>query len=186
MRKTIIKTICFVLLIATTLSLSSCFWQIENYENAIQYDENGIGFIKKGRYDENGRFVDDDIIAIVRLPVDISGDSCEIFLPEKYTQIDTSPYYICEWYVIGDGYIKNYNGGNAENIPVFMVNIHIGKNFDWIELPQNCFLYKKQDDGKYKTYIISPYFNCSEENEVFYSEDGILYYKSNKKAVFDQ
>ena len=186
MKKAIIKTICFVLLIATALSFSSCLWQRENYENAIQYDENGIGYIKKGRYDENGRFVDDDILAIVRLPVDLSGDFCEIFLPEKYTQLDTSPYYVCEWYVIGDGYIKNYNGGSAENIPVFTVKIHIGKSFDWIELPQNCFLYKKQENGEYKIYIISPYFYCSDENEVFYSEDGVLYYKSNSEPVFGE
>lgn len=181
MRRTIIKIICFAVLAATVLSLAACLGRSdEEREKAIRYDENGIGYIKVGRSDENGKFLDYNDFCVVRMPVNISEDHCEIEIPERYTSMSLAPDFPCEWKIVGEGFISYESTESSENTPIFTIYIHISKQMTNIRLPNNSILYKKIESGEYKMYIIKPYFYCDEENKWYYSEDGVLYYKSNK------
>lgn len=185
MKKAIIKIICFVLLIATILSFSSCLGRSdEEREKAILYDENGIGYIGLAVYDENGKYIKGakDYRA-VRLPVDTSGESCEVFLSELFSGMSVPPDYLCKFYAVGDGYVEESTKDVTSDTPVYTVYIHIGTNATFVDLPNKSVLYGKQENGEYKMYIIKPFFICPEDNIRYYSENGVLYYKSNKIPI---
>ena len=188
MKKAIIKLICFAVLAAVALSLVECLGRSdEEREKAIRYDENGIGYIVLAVYDENGKYIKGakDYRA-VRLPIDTSGESCEIVLSKLFSGMSVPPYYLCKFYAVGDGYVQESTKDVTKDTPVYTVYINMGANATYVDLPNKSVLYKKQENGEYKIYIISPYFYCSDENEVFYSEDGVLYYKSNSEPVFGE
>ena len=178
MRRTIIKIICFAVLAATVLSLAACLGRSdEEREKAIRYDENGIGYI---RYDANRKISGYNDFCVVRIPVDISDDHYEIEIPEQYTCMSLSPNFSCDWKIVGEGFISHDLTESSDNTPIFTVYIHISKQMGSISLPINSILYKKIESGEYKMYIIKPYFYCDEENKWYYSEDGVLYHKSDK------
>ena len=188
MKKVIIKIICFAVLAAVALSLVGCLGRSdEEREKAIRYDENGIGYIVLAVYDENGKYIKGakDYRA-VRLPVDTSGESCEIVLSKLFSGMSVPPYYLCKFYAVGDGYVQESTKDVTKDTPVYTVYINMGANATYVDLPNKSVLYKKLENGEYKMYIIKPYFICPDDNKNYYSEDGILYYKSSKRPLSGQ
>lgn len=185
MKNTIIKLICFAVLAAVALSLVGCLGRSdEEREKAIRYYENGIGYIGLAVYDEDGKYIkgSKDYRA-VRLPVDTSEESCEIFLSESFSGISVPLDYLCKFYAVGDGYVEESTKDVTSDTPVYTVYIHIGTNATFVDLPNKSVLYVKQENGEYKMYIIKPFFICPEDNIRYYSENGVLYYKSNRLPV---
>mgnify|MGYP003571356139 CR=1 FL=1 len=181
MKRIIGLLLCLCTIFSLCLALTSCLRRsAEDREKMVRYDENGIGYIKVGRRDENGKFLDYNDFCVVRMPVDISEDHCEIEIPERYTSMSLDPNFPCEWKIVGEGFISYESTESSENTPIFTIYIHISKQMTNIRLPNDKILYKKLENGEYEKYIIKLYFYCDEENKVYYSEDGVLYYKSNK------
>ncbi|MBR6050209.1 MAG: hypothetical protein IKP68_03275 [Clostridia bacterium] len=187
-------------------------WNISP-ENKVLFSENGRIFLKNknrylddnylfenmgkltyvtvGRFDENGEFLGEDEKRIVGIPIDLGGDSCEIEIPEEYAGIGKPSYYPCQYFGVGLG-SGRFTGNPIfikEDMPVYTVYFHIGKNIKEIELPKENILerhHKYIGYISYEYFLIKTYFYCSEENEVFYSKDGVLYYKSNSEPVFGE
>ena len=178
MKRIISLLLCLCTIFSLCLALTSCLRRSdEEREKMIRYDENGIGYI---RYDANRKISGYNDFCLVRIPVDISEDHYEIEIPERYTSMSLSPDFPCDWKIIGEGFISHDLTESLENTPIFTIYMHISKQMSNISLPIHSILYKKQENGEYKMYIIKPYFYCDEENKWYYSEDGVLYYKSNK------
>ena len=182
MKRAIIKLICFAVLAAVALSLVGCLGRSdEEREKAIQYDENGIGYIGLAVYDENRKYIKGaKDYRVVRLPVDASSESCEITLSEPYFGMSVPPDFDCRFYAVGDGYVEMSTKDVTKETPVYTVYVHLNSKMRDIGLPNHSVLYKKQENGEYKMYRIEMYFFCPEDNKYYYSEDGVLYYKSNK------
>lgn len=181
MKRIIGLLLCLCTIFSLCLALTSCRRRsAEDREKMVRYDENGIGYIKVGRRDENGKFLDYNDFCVVRMPVNISEDHCEIEIPERYTSMSLDPDFPCEWKIVGEGFISYESTESSEKTPIFTIYIHISKQMTNIRLPNDKILYKKLENGEYEKYIIKLYFYCDEENKVYYSEDGVLYHKSDK------
>ena len=188
MKRIIGLLLCLCTIFSLCLALTSCLRRSdEEREKMIRYDENGIGYIGLAVYDENGKYIKGakDYRA-VRLPVDTSGESCEIFLSELFSGMSVPPDYLCEFYAVGDGYVEESTKDVTKETPVYTVYIHIGTNATFVDLPNKSVLYVKQENSEYKMYIIKPFFICPEDNRRYYSDDGVLYYKSNKIPIEGQ
>ena len=77
---------------------------------------------------------------------------------------------------------------NEENTEKITFKVNIGKNLKKLErISKDIYLGygDKETNTVEQFYIIDFYYVCSEENETFYSKDGVLYLKSNdEKAQF--
>ena len=186
MKRIIGLLLCLCTIFSLCFALTSCLRRsAEDREKMVRYDENGVGYLGAARYDENGNVLDRNGRCVVRLPVNLSEDSCEIYLSEQYTEMSRSPDFKCEWKIIGDGYLDT-GVTFTENTPVFTVYIHISKQMNCIDLPNRTVFYKKNENGEYIKHILRPYFYCDENNKEYYSDNGILYHKSNKTPLGNQ
>lgn len=77
----------------------------------------------------------------------------------------------------------------SENIVTLNFTVHLGKYVDTLysRFPKYMKFGEKDDNEKnYTYYMYKFYYVCSEENETFYSKDGVLYLKSNdEKATYE-
>lgn len=77
---------------------------------------------------------------------------------------------------------------NSENTVMLNFTVHLGKYID--TLFNRLWRYEKytaeNNYDDYVYYVYKYYYICSEENETFYSKDGVLYLKSNdEKATYE-
>lgn len=77
---------------------------------------------------------------------------------------------------------------NSDNTFELTFTVHLGQNIKNLHsLLSKYNAYGEAESGIADTfYVVNLYYICSEENETFYSKDGVLYLKStNEKAKFD-
>lgn len=182
MRKTIIKIICFVLLIATTLSFSSCLGRSdEEREKAIRYDENGIGYLFSSRY-----FGKRDVYLMAKLQFDASGDEARVIIPDKFNDIPVVAFYVEKpkgWMLvpIADNIVKPDTKKETRE-KTFNLYVSLGENIEDIGnilgYENMCFYKELNDDPnvQYK-YNINFIWYCAENNPNYYASDGKIYKK---------
>jgi len=139
------------------------------------YDEYGVG------YDEYGE------VAAIRF--DASGESAEVTIPDEHdgkpvTDL-SSNIFGCRYIAYGDDIVNSYRGiyDDVDETRVFALTLNIGKNV--CTNVSDCTyreFFKRDKDGRLINYKVNIYVNCSEENEIFISEDGILYCRSEYES----
>ncbi len=90
-----------------------------------------------------------------------------------------------DWHTIeiDDHYLEMESPYNVVELDF---TINISRNITKIEMEIPILYYKQKErneDGSYTYYRAYAYVNCSEENPVFYSENGRLYYRETGKLV---
>ena len=88
----------------------------------------------------------------------------------------------------GCSYFELPEEANSENTVELNFTIRIGKYINSLYKRFGRYEeYTSEEDYNDKTfYVFNYYYICSEENETFYSKDGVLYLKSNdEKAKFE-
>ena len=172
------KTIGIVLLLCIVFSVASC-----RPEPKITYDENGIGF-------GGGKGVYWNTIIVYGLKFDASGESAEITIPEEYNGAPVSLFgddeHNMKYIAYGDGVVDKlrWNPEDADETRVFELTLDIGKIVD-ISLStftMDTYFFKRSEDGKLILYKIHIHWICSEENEIYVSENGYLYKKWNYES----
>lgn len=100
--------------------------------------------------------------------------------------------------VFGPEYLREFNGrlsgcfyselpedANAENTVELTFTVHIGKYIESLYARQWRYVEytSEEDDNDRIFYVFNYYYICSEENQTFYSKDGVLYLKSNDERA---
>ena len=186
MKRIIGLLLCLCTVLGVCFALTSCLPKVE-----VTYDENGIGYAKN----------DNSIVLGVKF--DASGDSAEVTIPDEYngtavTSISgpTWPAFDCIPY--GNDIIP-YEGKifDVDEELTFTLIFNIGKNLQRVFGVQGGDFYRETEDGHLIYYHVHYYYNCSDENETYFSKDGYLYdkiayngyyvdgvYYENKKPVY--
>lgn len=106
--------------------------------------------------------------------------------PFKIKPTDEVKEQLCpnatKWsYITHTANIENYN------IQYLPFKLHISSNISKIEyLSMGGIIlaeYEENQEKIYNVYVLTCYVTCDENNEVFYSKDGKLYYKESDKVV---
>ena len=162
MKRIIGLLLCLCTIFSLCLALTSCF-----PERAVTYDEYGVG------YDCYG-----DILSI---KFDASGESAEVTIPDEHdgklvTHISATDIG-CKYIACCDDVVKEYRGiyDDVDETRVFALTLNIGKNINRVDTYCGGDFYKRTDDGRLIYYKVYFYWNCSENNEKYFSENGYLY-----------
>lgn len=131
----------------------------------------------------------EDHYSILFMNLDCSSDILQITVPDEHDGVIIN--------CIGEAASRNefffnitgidncetnwYSESEAEDIVII---INIGKNLQYVSDIISGTISKKNSDGTKTDYRIRYYFNCSEENECFYSYNGRLYTRSGRNPVY--
>lgn len=188
--KCLVTTVIVILSVSILFGLCSCyvFWESAEFVDGLWTEYNTL--TKKayvGRYDWDG----DESKMEITVPdtyekykiTSLGGVSSSkplIFGPETPHELNGMVY---------DGsYDKLPEEANSENTVALNFTVHLGKYIDSLYGRHNRYerFKSKSDEIDYIFYIFNYYYVCSEENETFYSKDGVLYLKSNdEKATYE-
>ncbi len=142
--------------------------------------------------------------------IDANDSDTDITIPDTYNDIPITriggyygrgvptPFYIdiYEGYVNAEegseytgvicGPIDEYEFDIEYTVEDIQFTLNLGKNIEVIEYADmNLYYPHTNDDGSITFYHPVVYINCSEENEHFYSKDGMLYDKTNDELITD-
>lgn len=186
----------FTFIIVCCISFSGCFSAIL-YERAGEFGEMNVIELYYNKYTKKAfasSFMWDGDESKMEITVPDTCNGCKV--------TDLGGYYgsggICPFAVIiPDNYQDKESvcyymtlptDSNEENTEKITFKVNIGKNLK--KLARISGIYLGYGDKETFTveqfYIIEFYYICSEENETFYSKDGVLYLKNNdEKAKFE-